>query len=91
MILKNARVFLAWVNLCGNCKGNFLDYFGLSDIFDLPEVIYNIDKNLKKNIYVCENIEFRNFLKYFNIEPSSMEKQIIKTYNSLNLIKKHNK
>ena len=58
----------------------------ISDIFDLPEVIYNIDKNLKKNIYVCENIEFRNFLKHFNIEPSSMEKQIIKTYNSLNLI-----
>ncbi len=56
----------------------------ISDIFDLPEVIYNIDKNLKKNIYVCENLEFRNFLKYFNIEPTSMEKQIIKTYNSLN-------
>ncbi len=56
----------------------------ISDIFDLPEVIYNFDKTLKKDIYVCENLEFRHFLKNLNIKPSSMEIQIIKTYNYLN-------
>ena len=56
----------------------------ISDIFELPEVIYSFDKNLKKNIYACENLEFINFLKNYNIEPTSMEKQIIKTYRSLN-------
>ena len=58
----------------------------ISDIFDLPEVIYSIDNNLKKDIYVCENLEFRNFLKNLDIKPTNMEKQIIKTYKSLNLI-----
>lgn len=63
---------------------NLIDLAKLvSNIFDLPEVIYDIDKNQKKNIYVCENLEFRNFLKNFNIVPTSMEKQIIKTYSSL--------
>ena len=64
---------------------NLLDLAKLiSDIFDLPGVIHNIDKTLKKDIYICEDFEFRNFLKNLNIEPTSMESQIIKTYNYLN-------
>ena len=63
---------------------NLLDLAKLiTDIYDLPEVSYHIDKSLKKNSYICENLRFRNFLKSFNIEKSTLRNQIIETYNYL--------
>ncbi len=55
----------------------------ITDIYNLPEVLYDIDNTLKKDSYICENSRFRNFLKSFNIEQSTMKDQIIETYNYL--------
>ncbi len=55
----------------------------ITAIFSLPRVQYYIDKNLEKDIYISESKAFLDFLEQLQIKPTSMDEQIINTYNFL--------
>ena len=55
----------------------------ISDIYDLPSIHENIDKNLLENVYTHSSREYLEILGYFNKKPSNLRKQIISTYQGL--------
>ena len=89
-----AKVSIKWLlsdenstDLINSCTHtiNLLELANLiTDIYGLPDVIYDIDMSLKKDIYISPNTKFINFLENFNIKPSSIKNQIIETYKYLN-------
>lgn len=89
-----AKAALKWLfsntynsNLLLNAATNTISLLELankiSTIFSLPRVQYYIDKSLEKDIYICESKDFLDFLEQLQIKPTSMDEQIINTYNFL--------
>ena len=89
-----AKAALKWLfsntynsNLLLNAATNTISLLELANkitaIFSLPRVQYYIDKNLEKDIYISESKAFLDFLEQLQIKPTSMDEQIINTYNFL--------
>ena len=55
----------------------------ISKIYNLGDVISNIDNNLETNNYICETNKFHNYLKFFKLEATDLNQQIKITYDYL--------
>lgn len=55
----------------------------ISKIYNLGDVISNIDYNLEANNYICETNKFNNYLKFFQLEATDLNQQIKITYDYL--------